>query len=568
MLSQIKSLLQSKAAQSQACKKDGDVHLRADRLDEAERAYRKALSIDPRNADAHVALGHVRNERKDLASAKDALASALSIDPANADAHYMLGTIARAEDDGAAVEHFNRAIESRPNFALAYLELYGVFAQAGHADRARAFIERGVVACPDSHELHHVLGRIHASKRDYAAALVSFRKASALAPSSSEYHCNVADMLAEVGDAGAAIESYGKAVWIEPGFFEARLSLAETLRRAARYDEAVDAYCDAIALRPGAATAHANLGVVLQQQGKLAEATASYRRAVEADPNLASAHANLGNMLMMQGAREEAIRSLERASELNPGGNESHILTALKGGDAERAPDTYVERLFDWYADGFDAHLVKQLQYAVPDKLRDLLLPHAGKGEKWDVLDLGCGTGLAAVAISQLARSQVGVDLSSKMLDKARERNLYERLEHGDLLPMMRGEAAASYDLVIAADVFVYIGKLDELAAEAHRLLRPGTYFAFSVESLDALADESPAGAQGRDYRLNDTGRFAHSAQYLARVCEQSGFTSLCETVTQSRVNDGKGVQGYLVVWKKSSAAAVAGERPQTEGTL
>jgi predicted TPR repeat methyltransferase len=88
-----------------------------------------------------------------------------------------------------------------------------------------------------------------------------------------------------------------------------------------------------------------------------------------------------------------------------------------------------------------------------------------------------------------MARTLVGVDLSSKMLEKARERRLYDRLEQLDLMAMMQAEPSKTYDLVIAADVFVYLGKLDALAMEVHRLLRAESLFAFSVESLDALAD-------------------------------------------------------------------------------
>jgi predicted TPR repeat methyltransferase len=143
--------------------------------------------------------------------------------------------------------------------------------------------------------------------------------------------------------------------------------------------------------------------------------------------------------------------------------------------------------LFDVYAQRFDSHLVQVLNYSVPEKLAASAALFPSGGEKWAILDLGCGTGLSGAAIAQFARHMVGVDLSSKMLDKARERNLYARLEQLDLLAMMEAEPAASYDVVFAADVFVYLGKLDELVSQARRLLRPGGLFAFSVESLEAL---------------------------------------------------------------------------------
>jgi predicted TPR repeat methyltransferase len=556
MLSQIKSLLQSKAAQALACRKDGDAHLKADRMDEAEKAYQRALAIDGQNVEACVGLAYVFNQRKDHASAKEALSKALSADPSNADAHFMLGTIAREEGDiEAAARHFDRAIECRPDFAYAYRHLFELLAQSGQGERACEVLEKAAAACPEVADVQNMRGRVLAAQRDYAGAIASFRKAASLAPGIAEYHKNLARVLAKTGAAEQATESYRKAIWFDPDFVEGHHALADEMRRMERHGEAASLYREVLRLNPQSANATVNLGVTLQAQGKIDDAIECYRRAAEIDPQMAVAHANLGSLMMVRGANEEAIACFEKVLEIDPNHAAAHVLAGLKGGKAERAPSAYVAKLFDWYASSFDTHLVEGLRYTVPEKLADVLRQHAGAGdEKWDVLDLGCGTGLAGVAVAPFSRSIVGVDLSSKMLDKARERNLYERLEQLDLIEMMRAEAPLSYDLVIAADVFVYLGKLDELALEAHRLLRPGMYFAFSVESLDALAEE---GADG-DYRLNDTGRFAHSKEYLARLCAQSGFENLSTTETHSRVNQGKPVHGYLVLWKKSLADASA----------
>ena len=140
------------------------------------------------------------------------------------------------------------------------------------------------------------------------------------------------------------------------------------------------------------------------------------------------------------------------------------------------------------------------------------------------------------------------------MLEKARERNLYDRLEQLDLLTMMQGEAAASYDVVFAADVFVYLGNLDELVEQARRLLRPGGFFVFSVESLDALADDAAALPDRRDYKLNVTARYAHSVAYLTRLAADNGFDVLSTTGTQSRLDKGKPVQGYMALWRRPPA--------------
>lgn len=118
---------------------------------------------------------------------------------------------------------------------------------------------------------------------------------------------------------------------------------------------------------------------------------------------------------------------------------------------------------------------------------------------------------------------------------------------------MMQGEPASSYDLVFAADVFVYLGKLDDLASQARRLLRPGGLFAFSVESLEALSHEA-APKERRDYQLNASGRYAHSSVYLTAMATRESFEVLSTTSTESRLDKGKPVQGYLVLWRCPSA--------------
>ena len=173
--------------------------------------------------------------------------------------------------------------------------------------------------------------------------------------------------------------------------------------------------------------------------------------------------------------------------------------------------------------------------------------PPAGE---WDVLDLGCGTGLAGVEISPHTRQLTGVDLSGKMLTKARARNIYHRLIHSDLLPMMRGENASSCDVIIAADVFVYLGMLDEIVSEAKRLLRTGGFFMFSVEALEALPEKTNGIEGHTGYRLSQSGRYAHSSTYLKELTSRNGFESLNMVYTQVRLEEGKPVMAWLVLWK------------------
>jgi predicted TPR repeat methyltransferase len=316
-------------------------------------------------------------------------------------------------------------------------------------------------------------------------------------------------------------------------------------------DWAIASYRRAITLKPGFASAHNNLGIALQRQGKLEDAAASYQKAISIKPGYADAHKNLGSVFQGQGQMDKAMECYRKAISLDPK-NESvaHLISALAAKTTERAPSQYVEKLFDGYANIFDTHLIQSLKYKTPTELLDLLkrVSELPAGE-WDVLDLGCGTGLAGSEISPHARQLVGVDLSSKMLERAQELNVYHRLVHADLLPMMRGEEPASYDLIIAADVFVYLGRLDEVVSGARRLLRAGGYFTFSVEALDVL----PGGADKKSgYRLNPSGRYAHSASYLEKLAAANGFRPLGMISTPVRLEKGVPILAWVTVWKNA----------------
>jgi predicted TPR repeat methyltransferase len=426
--------------------------------------------------------------------------------------------------------------------------------QSEQIQKAKDVLGQAISFYPESAEFQFYLGNLLSHENDYDNAVACYQKALSIQPGSAETHKNLADALRKRGQLDQAIASYQKALWFEPDFVDAHVDLGSVMQSEGQLDQAIACYERAVALTPENTAVQISLGNVLERQGRMDEAIACYQRAIALKPDLAAAHQYLGNALLERGETQDAVACFEQVVRLDPENAVKHLIAALSGRDSERAPSGYVEQLFDQYAHKFDSHLVEVLSYSVPEKLADLLRPHSNPGgEQWIVLDLGCGTGLSGVAIAPHARQLVGVDLSAKMLEKARERNLYHRLERQDLLAMMQGEAASSYDVVFAADVFVYLGKLDELVIQAQRLLHSGGLFAFSVESLEALTDGAPALSDQRDYQLNVTGRYAHSVAYLSRLAAQNGFDVLSTTNTQSRLDKGKPVQGYLALWRCQS---------------
>lgn len=315
--------------------------------------------------------------------------------------------------------------------------------------------------------------------------------------------------------------------------------------------EALPVLARATQLMPMDAEAHNNLGCAYQDSGQLELARASYLRALAFKPDHLDVLTNLAETLRLLGKGSEALTYLNRKLRLTPDDTVTrHTIDVLTGTNPERPPAEYVSRLFDHHAASFDSHLTGMLGYAVPEQLVELLVRHAPTPlENKKVLDLGCGTGLIGQALAAMHCDIVGVDLSSKMLDKARAKNLYSELICEDIVAMMQGQAEQSYDIVTSADVFIYLGKLDTVMAQSKRLLRTGGILAFSIETLVPNAAEA-TDTESR-FCLTETGRYSHTLAYLDALANEHGFHPLAQEATTIRTEGSVPVPGCLILWSR-----------------
>jgi predicted TPR repeat methyltransferase len=208
-----------------------------------------------------------------------------------------------------------------------------------------------------------------------------------------------------------------------------------------------------------------------------------------------------------------AARALEAGVYFQPHDPELRHMLAAARHDAtrRRASDEYLVRHFDEFAEAFDTRL-HELEYHAPEKLVERLRPHlAGREGTVDILDAGCGTGLLAPLVRDVTRRLVGVDISPKMLDRARERDLYDEL-HAEELGEFLGRRRGAYDVVVAADVFIYFGDVTELVARMAAALKPDGMIAFSAERHD-----------GQGHELRVSGRWAHSEAELRSAADAAG---------------------------------------------
>ncbi|MFE0756013.1 methyltransferase [Inquilinus sp. NPDC058860] len=281
------------------------------------------------------------------------------------------------------------------------------------------------------------------------------------------------------------------------------------------------------------------IGLALLADGQPAEAAEAIRAAIEIDPGDVEIHYALGQAL--EAADGDAATAYRAALELDPDDRMgAAVRLALIGAAPVPAqlPEAHVRTLFDQYAPRFDTALVEALRYRGPELLRRAVDRTVPEG-RLDILDLGCGTGLAGIAFADRRRRLDGIDLSPGMILQAMARRLYDRLEPGEIVATL-AEWPERYDLALAADVAVYIGDLAPLLAAARRVLRPGGLFALTLEAQDD--------ADGHGWRLGHHHRYQHSAAYLRAAAAEAGFATVEIESAWTRTENKVPLPGWVAV--------------------
>jgi predicted TPR repeat methyltransferase len=285
----------------------------------------------------------------------------------------------------------------------------------------------------------------------------------------------------------------------------------------------------------------------LQLKGDLAAAADLLAQTTDLAPGFASAWFTLGEVREQLGERDAAIAAFRQALVADPEDKHGASLRLMLLGAEKLSgmPPAYVRALFDQYAPKFEAALIDDLGYRGPSLLFKAVLSARVAIRKpaffRRAIDLGCGTGLAAAAFAREVDEFIGIDLSPRMIERARATGLYASLEVTEMVEGLRGRPDASADLVLAADAMVYVSDLAPLLHEVKRVLAPGGLFAFTVET------------HGGDGIILGAGlRYAHSAGYIRSSIEAAGLTLSRLENLSNRNEDNTPVPGLVVVAAKA----------------
>lgn len=306
-------------------------------------------------------------------------------------------------------------------------------------------------------------------------------------------------------------------------------------------DEQALLWCDQlIKLNSNEGVAHYNRGVVLARLNQEVLAREAFLRAIHLDPSYIDAYLNLAALALKNRdtlLAKQYYREICRVDVHNEIAR--YMLAALDENQMlVKAPLEYVEQLYEGYANHYEQQMLGVLDYQAPKVLLDCLKKYSGvEKARWRTLDLGCGTGLVSDCFSDFYSEIIGVDISSAMIEKAKNKNRYTALVRKSMEAYLH-ETDEKFDLIIAADSLIYTGDLSHLFEGVCRVLNQGAWFIFSIESQEK-----------NKFYLQENGRYAHSIDYIQEIGQKNkiNFSGAKEVIL--RYQEGKPVLGKVVVF-------------------
>ncbi len=469
----------------------------------------ESISKTPDNTPAMVALVKLYLKEGFLQEAKDLLKTIAEHHPNSEEIQNNLGAILfRQKYHEEAVGYFILALKLKPDYVEAMYNLALAYKALDKESDAIASLLAIIEAEPTHVRAHFLMGKMMLEKKEYEKA--------------GHYFQTIVEL--------------------DPDDINLLESIIHTLLIFDRYDEA-KIYCEKyLLLAPKSVEMNYLFGVVLARLNDKQRAMSCYHAALQINPSYFPALNNLAIIYLEQQNIAAAKTYFEQALKQDPENKSiQYSLNAISGGkDSSSAPAEYIRTLFDSYADHYEQHLTISLGYAVPETLKKIIQKHIKPIEpNWKILDLGCGTGLCGALFKDWATELVGVDLSPKMLNLAGEKNCFNELvelENVEFLSKFDGR----FDLILAADVFIYQGSLDEILSASYRALTSGGLMAFTTEINTA-----------NNFLLQKTGRFSHAKGYILTLAKRIGFQVISMDVLDTRLQQNQRLKGHYWLLSK-----------------
>lgn len=452
--------------------------------------------------------------------------------------------------------------------------------QGGDRKGAMAEYQRAENFQPTWSGINNCLGSIHRELGKPEDAIAQYQLALKKEPYYADAHANLASLLWSMGRLGEAASHYRRAIASRPDWAEIYDDLAHVLDDQGLYAEANMAARESIRLSPGRPASHITLAIIQSHMDQHDDADATMqtlikeapedaslrsrlswirwrakrnpeaaeaaREALARDAAISYPHFLLGWIAADKGERENAIGHYRKYLELDPSDTEGAALALahLGAGEApDRASESYMRQLYATRSSSWDTNVDNQTQYRAPQQIADALARFMGAQKNLDIMDAGCGTGLTGPLVRERAKVLDGLDLSSYMLEKAREKDVYDELIEGDLEQVLYARRE-QYDVIASAATLIHFGDLTAPLAACAAALKPGGWMAFTVFPNQEGIGVLPFFCH------------SHSPAHIRDRAEGAGFDVVSIEEHIHEYQHGKAIPGLVVVLRKRRVAA------------
>jgi len=536
------------------------------RLEEAEKLCRHILEENPSYGEALHWMGFIAAQSGKTQEAVGWLERASESLPENPVIHnHLANAYQRCRRQDEAERHYLLALQYKPDYAEAHNNLGGFYDKLNHYEKALEHYAKAVNLQPDYMAAHQNLGVFFLKNQQYDEAIKQFNNVLQLEPETLTAHYHLGNLYLERGQLDLAETHYNAALSLDPehenslnnlgvvylkkevpqlaiDYFtralalnnnnkEAQSNIAATFMQYERYENAARHYRELLRHEPNSLEYHYNIGVAYMALGHLNEAIVHFEQVLAQSPEHAATLSNLGAVYWRLNKKKKAEDFFESALKIDPDNTSNrYMLSAiLQKQDYDKAPQFYIQHLFDHYALGYDKHMYGRLDYRVPQEMEKMLKTYSRPESQWITLDLGCGTGLLGSVLKPFSNYLIGVDLSEKMLEHAKKTSFYDVCYQDEILNFLAHETKC-FDCIAAAEVLEYFGDLNRLFSQVSSHLNAQGWFIFSIEIQEKKAA----------FFLQASARFAHNPSYIQMLAQSHHFNLIASERVKGRLHEGK----------------------------
>ena len=485
------------------------------RFDAAIKAYQSVISLAPDAKEAYNNLGAVYEKVNDIQKAKDCYQKAISIDNNYIDAQVNLAVL---NNDKAAVKVLSERFENSP-LPFYHLALFS-FDDKEYGTALKYALKADTLL--EYYDIKYLIARIYKKTNNDETALKYFHQALLLNPKSIE-------VLISLGTLEQDEDYFKKALDLDQKNGQTHLCYADFLYANGRTIEAVEEYHQALLCGENNAALINNFALVIKDLGDEKRALDLMLDAFIKDPQNINISINIAETLVLlyQKDQNEALK-IAKLWQKNAPDNvfANHTLNAFEHQNTDN-DKIYAQVLFDEFANLYDERM-QNINYGVFDKIKSLNLPLKSR-----ILDLGCGTGLAAAHLKDKNSIWIGVDLSQKMLQKAQEKELYQDLIQSDAVTYLQNNTQ-KFDFILCLDVIEYLQNFE-------------TIFKLSFPSVLILSFEQ-APANIKTFQISETGRYQHNPDYIKQLLINALYQKINFHTLVLRQENGQYVKGFVCV--------------------